>query len=93
RVKTLDASHVIVLCTRTQMPEEYLQALLEQEASDGRFVDEQAKAGQDKGRRRFVDLHRYDYKDLQHWMEKQTYLALGTLLLGAAALGLDATPM
>lgn len=93
RAKTLDASHVIVLCTRTQMPEEYLQALLEQEASDGRFVDEQAKAGQDKGRRRFVDLHRYDYKDLQHWMEKQTYLALGTLLLGAAALGLDATPM
>ena len=26
-------------------------------------------------------------------MEKQTYLALGTLLLGAAALEVDATPM
>ena len=26
-------------------------------------------------------------------MEKQTYLALGTLLLGAAAFGLDVTPM
>ncbi len=26
-------------------------------------------------------------------MEKQTYLALGTLLLGAVSLGVDATPM
>jgi nitroreductase/dihydropteridine reductase len=26
-------------------------------------------------------------------MEQQAYLALGTLLLGAASLGLDATPM
>jgi nitroreductase/dihydropteridine reductase len=40
-----------------------------------------------------VSMHKYDQKDVQHWMEKQTYLALGTLLLGAASLGLDATPM
>lgn len=93
QAKVLDASHVLVLCTRTQLSEEYLQALLSQEASDGRFHDAQAKAGQDRGRRSFVNLHRYDFKDVQHWMEKQTYLALGTLLLGAAALDLDATPM
>ena len=29
----------------------------------------------------------------RHWTEKQAYLALGTLLLGAAAKGIDATPM
>lgn len=91
--KILDASHVIVFCTRTDMTEAHLNALLEQEQADGRFRDEQARAGQDASRRGYVNLHRFDQKDLQHWMEKQTYLALGTALLGAAAHGLDATPI
>ncbi|WP_434155085.1 oxygen-insensitive NAD(P)H nitroreductase [Pseudomonas sp. JZ134] len=91
--KVLNASHIIVLCTRTDMTEEHLGAILEQEDIAGRFRSEEAKATQDKSRRHYVSLHRYDQKDLQHWMEKQTYLALGTLLLGAASLGVDATPM
>jgi nitroreductase/dihydropteridine reductase len=91
--KMLNASHLIVLCTLTEMPESHLQALLTQEALDGRFASDEAKAGQDKTRRGYVSMHKYDQKDVQHWMEKQTYLALGTLLLGAASLGLDATPM
>ncbi|WP_313643808.1 oxygen-insensitive NAD(P)H nitroreductase, partial [Pseudomonas sp.] len=91
--KILDASHVIVFCTRTDMTEAHLDAVLEQEQADGRFRDQQARAGQDQTRRGYANLHRYDLKDLQHWMEKQTYLALGTALLGAAAHGLDATPI
>lgn len=90
--KILDASHVIVFC-RTDMTEAHLDAVLEQEQADGRFRDQQARAGQDQTRRGYANLHRYDLKDLQHWMEKQTYLALGTALLGAAAHGLDATPI
>ena len=31
--------------------------------------------------------------DKMHWMEKQCYIALGTLLTAAAALGVDACPM
>lgn len=91
--KLLDASHVIVFCTRTEMTEEHLNAVLDQEAADGRFRDEQARAGQNQSCRHYVNLHRFDQKDVQHWMEKQTYLALGTALLGAAAHGLDATPI
>ncbi|SEJ92245.1 oxygen-insensitive NAD(P)H nitroreductase [Pseudomonas sp. NFR16] len=91
--KILNASHVIVLCTRTEMPEAHLQAVLAQEERDGRFANDEAKAGQDKSRRGYVNMHKFDQKDVQHWMEKQTYLALGTLLLGAASLGVDATPM
>lgn len=91
--KTLNASHVIVLCTLTEASEEHLNAVLAQEDADGRFANPEAKAGQDGVRRGYVNLHKHDYKDVQHWMEKQTYLALGTLLLGAASLGLDATPM
>ncbi len=91
--KMLNASHVIVLCTRTEMTEEHLRAVLAQEERDGRFHNDDAKASQDNARRGYVNMHKYDQKDVQHWMEKQTYLALGTLLLGAASLGLDATPM
>ncbi|WP_248919754.1 oxygen-insensitive NAD(P)H nitroreductase [Pseudomonas entomophila] len=91
--KILNASHVIVFAARTDMTEAHLNDLLEQEAKDGRFRSEEAKAGQDQSRRFYVNLHRHDNKDLQHWMEKQTYLALGTALLGAAAYGLDATPI
>lgn len=91
--KILNASHVIVLCTRTEMTEAHLQAVLDQEDLDGRFQNAEAKSGQDAIRRGYVNMHRHDLKDVQHWMEKQTYLALGTLLLGAASLGLDATPM
>lgn len=91
--KVTNASHVIVLCTRLDMTDAHLARVLAQEEKDGRFNNEEAKVGQHNVRLHYVDLHRHDRKDLQHWMEKQTYLALGTLLLGAAALGVDATPM
>jgi nitroreductase/dihydropteridine reductase len=91
--KVRDASHVIVLCTRTSLPDEHLASVLAQEQRAGRFDSEQAKAGTQASRLKFVNIHRQERDDLQHWMEKQTYLALGTLLLGAAALGVDATPI
>jgi nitroreductase/dihydropteridine reductase len=91
--KIRNASHVIVLCARIDMDNDHLDRILEQEQRDGRFKDAAAKTGQDGARRGYVNLHRFERKDLSHWMEKQLYLALGTMLLGARMLGLDATPM
>lgn len=91
--KILNASHVVVFCARTTMDEAQITAITEQEDHDGRFSGPDARAAQFKGRSFYVNLHRYDLKDTQHWMEKQVYLALGTLLLGAATLGIDATPI
>ncbi|MFV7785309.1 oxygen-insensitive NAD(P)H nitroreductase [Shewanella marisflavi] len=91
--KILNASHVLVLCAKTSMDDAHLQKLLEQEAADGRFADEQAKQGQHNGRSFFVNMHRVELKDAQHWMEKQVYLAMGTLLLGASLLDIDACPI
>lgn len=91
--KILNASHVAVLCARTGLDEAHLAALLEQEERDGRFTAPEAKAAQEKGRRFYLDLHRSGRGDERPWMEKQVYLALGMLLLGAAALGVDACPM
>lgn len=91
--KVVHASHVIALCMRSDLDENHLQTVLAQEEKDGRFRDEAAKAGQDKSRRGYVDMHRYVQRDLPQWMEKQVYLALGGLLLSAALLHIDATPM
>ena len=91
--KVLNASHVIALCMKSDITEAHLQNVLAQEEKDGRFASADAKAGQDKSRRGYVDMHRYELRDVPQWMEKQVYIALGGLLLGAAMLGIDATPM
>ena len=91
--KVLNASHVLVFCTKTDIDDDYLQLLLDNEDNAGRFANEEAKAGQHKGRSFFVNLHRKELKDAHHWMEKQVYLNVGTVLLGASALGIDAVPI
>ncbi|HFQ4838927.1 TPA: oxygen-insensitive NAD(P)H nitroreductase [Vibrio vulnificus] len=91
--KVLNASHVIVFCTKTEIDDYYLQLLLKNEEKDGRFATPEAKQGQQNGRHYFVDMHRSNLNDAQHWMEKQVYLNVGTLLLGASTLGIDAVPI
>jgi nitroreductase/dihydropteridine reductase len=91
--KVRNASHVVVLCARTDLDENHLAAILAQEDADGRFATPEAKAGQNTSRSFYTGLHRNELKDASAWMEKQVYLALGTLLQGAAALEIDACPM
>lgn len=95
RPSILNASHVVVFASRLAVDEGYLQHVLEQEDKDGRFdTDKEThKPAMHGGRSLFVNLHKQDFKDVQHWMDKQVYLNLGQFLLGAAALGVDATPM
>lgn len=91
--KVRDASHVVVFCAKSEIDETYLKHVLGKESRDGRFNSQQTMDGQHAGRSYFVNLHRFDSKDVQHWMEKQVYLNLGNFLLGVAALNIDATPI
>ena len=91
--KIKNASHVVVLCSRLYIDDSYLKSLLDCEEADGRFADAAARNSQHAGRSSYADMHRSELKDLQHWTAKQVYIALGTLLLGAAMLGIDACPM
>ncbi|APD06582.1 major NAD(P)H-flavin oxidoreductase [Flavobacteriaceae bacterium UJ101] len=91
--KVMNASHAIVFCAKVGADEKYMRHLLDKEDQDGRFAEEQFKEQLHGGRMMFANMHRYDYKDLQHWLEKQVYLNMGSLLLGVAALGIDAVPM
>lgn len=91
--KVLDASHVILFCAKTDMDDNYLLHLLESEDKDGRFPSPENKEMVKKVRAFYADLHRKDLNDTQSWMEKQVYLNMGTILLGAGVLGVDAVPI
>lgn len=91
--KIKNASHVIVFCVRTDLSAAYLESVLQQEDQDGRFATPEAREGQNKSRNFYVNLHKEQLKDALIWSEKQVYLALGTALLAAPTLGLDACPM
>lgn len=91
--KVLDASHVVVLCVRRDIDSEHLAALIDQEDRDGRFATPEARDTQHNARSFYTALHRDELRDLPRWTEKQIYIALGSLLFGAAALGVDACPM
>ena len=81
----------IVFCIKTDIEDEYLKKLLLQEKKDGRFLNTEFEELQAVVRKKFIELHKYEYKDLLHWMEKQVYINLGNTWLGIAALGLPAT--
>lgn len=90
----LDASHVVVFCSKLDADDAHMLNVLEQEDEDGRFAaGEEFKQLNHAGRTLFTNIHKHDLKDAQHWMDKQVYLNLGQFLLGVATLGLDATPM
>jgi nitroreductase/dihydropteridine reductase len=91
--KVLNASHVILFCVKTSIEDEYLDQLLTTEDNDGRFAAPEHKARMHGGRTAFVNIHRNDLHDVQHWNEKQVYLNMGSVLLGAGVLGIDAVPM
>lgn len=90
-----NASHVVVFSTCLEASDAHLKQLLVQEEKDGRFDGdpETFRSGMDAGRKMFVNLHKDQFNDVKHWMDKQVYLNLGQFLLGVAALGIDATPM
>ena len=90
--KVRDAALVVVFCAKTDLSAADIDAVLAQEAADGRFASAEAQAKRQAACHFFTDGHRAK-GDLPEWLAHQSYLALGQLLLGAAAMGLDACPI
>ncbi|QDH17550.1 oxygen-insensitive NAD(P)H nitroreductase [Swingsia samuiensis] len=90
--RIMHASHVIVLCAREDLSSEYQEKLVRQEEKDGRI------SGQDNVEKALVRREGYIASRLhvggiEAWAQKQVYLALGFILLSAAMLGVDSTPI
>jgi nitroreductase/dihydropteridine reductase len=91
--KILNSSHTIIATTRADLPESHLQAVFDKERSDGRFPDLAKQDLWESMTRNFIGLRNYGYKDVNHWMEKQTYMVVGLTMMAAAELGVEATPL
>jgi len=92
--KILNASHVVLFCSRTSVDEAHLQKVLAAEDAAGRFKDyPQARDAAHNTRVSYHDFHKFEKKDVHHWLEKQIYLNMGALLLSAGLLDIDAVPM
>ncbi|CAI3951223.1 Nitroreductase (NfnB) (PDB:1F5V) [Commensalibacter communis] len=87
--KIINSSHSIVICSKTNIDRNYLTKTIEKAYHDGRLDSHEKIEQQVNQYMNFIDLH----EDAQGWMNKQCYIALGNLLLGASALGIDATPI
>lgn len=93
KTKVDQASHSIVICSKTDMDEAYIRKIIEQEIKDGRHnpsLDEETRIALYIG---YMNIHKKDLNDLPTWMGKQCYIALGNLLLGASIAGIDASPL
>jgi len=91
--KVTNASAVVLFCSKTDVDDTYFQHIADTDNQNGRFPNEEIKNGFLGAVKAFANIHKYDLKDVQHWMEKQVYLNIGSFLLGVASLGIDATPM
>ena len=90
----LNASHVIIFCSKTDLEEDFLLRVLNQEDKDGRFSEKpEFKQSMHDGRSMFINMHKDKIKDLKHWIEKQVYINLGAFLLGVSTLDIDALAM
>jgi nitroreductase len=91
--KILNSSHTSIVTTRADLPDSHLDAVFGKERADGRFLDPAKHDLWESMTRDFLSLRSYGYKDVNHWMEKQSYMVVGLTMMAAAELGVEATPL
>lgn len=85
------ASDVVVFTVPTKLTDAHFERVLEKEAADGRFPNDEIRKQQDQGRRYFAGLHMGSEKDLVEWEARQAYIGMGIMLYAAAGMGIDST--
>lgn len=90
QTQVVTASHLIVLCRPLEMTEKHVDSFL-QTTAQTRDIPRSSLEGYEAMLKNF--LKDRTAEQLQIWMEKQIYIALGTLLTTCANLNIDACPM
>ncbi len=85
-----ECSHLVVLASFRTMDEAYVDAYIASIAEERGMTAESLKGFRDTMANK---VRTTSPEDLRVWMEKQTYIALGTLLTAAALKKIDSCPM
>lgn len=91
QTQPVDASHFVVLAQRKDLPIDHIERYIERIA-EVRGVTRESLEG---FRAALLNKQKTASEDgtLNTWTSRQVYIALGTLLTSAAAIGIDACPM
>ncbi len=90
QAQVVDASHLIVLCRRTDVDTDFVNRYFE-DIAHTRNMDISVLDGYKNMILGFIEGKSQD--ELKIWLTKQTYIAQGFLLSACALLGIDACPM
>lgn len=90
QAQVTDASHLFVLCRRVSIGDKEVDSFIE-EIAQARNMTVEALQGYANMTKGF--LAKMDDTVRQYWMNRQVYLALGTLLMSCAQLQIDACPL
>lgn len=91
--KVQNASHTLILCTRTTIDDAHLSKILHNEKDAGRYASDDIMQSRLALCSHYISQYAQDPQALFQWSENQTFIALGHLLLSAKLLGIDATPI
>ena len=89
--KVINASEVIIFTAKTQIDHNHVNLVTDTEDDYGRFRTPESKEVQNTTRHHYIDL--YKTKDIDRWIDSQLHIALGSALLAAKSLNIDATPI
>lgn len=84
---------VIAFCAKNHVDESDVAQVIEQEFQDGRFPTEAAKNERAELLKNYINECNKDSIQARAWIDKQTYIALGNVLLAAADMGIDSVPI
>ena len=90
QAQVTDASHLIVLCAKTTLSKEDIDAYITDTASTRGVSEESLKPFHDM---MMGSLSRQTPEGITGWNQKQVYIALGMLLSAAAQKKIDSCPM
>jgi nitroreductase len=88
--QVLDASHVLMLCSFTELNDAYLDNHFEWMAASRNVSIDKLEGFKNHVKSYIASL---DTEQCASWTAKQVYLVLGQLLQTCALMGIDATPM
>lgn len=91
--KIKESAMTVILCAKTVATQTQVNTIIAQEAADGRYVDAEAEAERLAIVSGYIERLNEDAANTKVWLDKQTYIALGNVLLAAADMGIDSVPI
>lgn len=91
--KVMNASHVLIFCTRTQIDETHLNKIMDSEQQAGRFKDETSRQARQSLCQNYLTAYAKTPILMSSWADEQLFIALGQLLMSAQMLRVSATPV